>query len=271
MLTHFNLGDYRCVLLNVGCFDMSAGVLFANAPADVLSIALAKHALKPELIVFQTNPLFVDTGVHRVVIEPGGTDETGRLSAALAEAGIDPATIDTVIITHGHADHYSGCIGADGHPAFPDASHFIQRAEWDHWLAPDNPEPHHAEAFRRMLLPLHDSFTLLDGDGEIVPGLEAICMAGHSPGHMVVKIAGQAVHVGDVLLNVVYIDHPDWYAAFDVWPDQVVESRRRLLGLLAEEDLLAVTYHFPQPRIGRVTVTDGGWQWVPEEPSRPAV
>jgi glyoxylase-like metal-dependent hydrolase (beta-lactamase superfamily II) len=267
VITRFTLGDYQCALLNTGSFDMTAEVLFANAPADALSTALDRHRLTPDPIVFQTNPLLVDTGAHRIVIDPGGTGEASRLRGVLAEAGIDPDAIDVLIITHGHTDHFSGCIGTDGSPAFPQARHFIQRAEWEHWLTGNNPEPHHAESFRRLLLPLRDHFTLLDGDGEIVPGVEAIHTPGHSPGHMVVKIGGQAVHVGDALLSPVYVEHPDWFARFDVWPEQVIESRLGLLRQIAREDLLVITYHFPQPGIGRVRPAGDGWRWEGAAPS----
>ncbi|MBT8227117.1 MAG: MBL fold metallo-hydrolase [Dactylosporangium sp.] len=243
---------------------MSADVLFANAPAAELPAALARHHLRAEPIVFEVHPLLVETGTHRVLVDPGGTDDPASLRQVLRAAGIDPASIDTVVLTHGHADHYIGCVGAGGGPAFPDARHVMRRVEWDHWLAADNPEPHHAENFLRLLLPLRECFTLLDGESEIVPGIEVIPTPGHSPGHLAVKIGGSAIHVGDVLPSVVYVEHPDWYARFDVWPDQVVDTRRKLLRQIAESNLMVFTHHFEATGAGRVVASaDGGWRWVP--------
>ena len=128
----FSVGSNRCLLLSAGQFDVSAPVLFANAPAAELAVALERFGLVPERIVFPVHPLFVDTGTNRVLIDPGTTDDPARLLAALREAGVDPAGIDTIVITHGHADHFSGAVLADGGAAFPTARHFMQRAEWDH-------------------------------------------------------------------------------------------------------------------------------------------
>jgi glyoxylase-like metal-dependent hydrolase (beta-lactamase superfamily II) len=83
------------------------------------------------------------------------------------------------------------------------------------------------KAFRSVLTPMRDRFTLLAGDHEIVPGIEAQLAPGHSPGHVV--IPGRRAHTGDSFLRAPNVSHPDWTATFDLRPDQVRETRRRLL------------------------------------------
>ena len=145
-MTSFALGDYRCTYLVVvaGSFEMDVAALFAGAPADDLGAALERHCLDPDRLVFQVRALLVDTPGNRVLIDPAGTwDDQHRLGAVLDEAGIEPASVDTVIVSHGHADNFWGGVDAGGRPLFTNARYWMQRREWQHWLSSDNPEPNH--------------------------------------------------------------------------------------------------------------------------------
>jgi len=265
-MTSFAVGDYSCSYLNVGSFDLNADTLFGNVPADVLAQALKRHELDPERIVFQVRALLVDTGANRVLIDPAGTwEDPQRLGPVLEQEGIDPDSIDTVIVSHGHADHFWGGVRADGRPLFTDARYWMQRFEWQHWLRGDNPEPDHAETFRKTLLPLEDCFSFADREQEIVPGIRCRPTPGHSPGHMAVQIGEEAIYTGDVLLSPVNVEHPDWAGRLDVWPEQVIDSRRKLLQELGQSGSLVLTCHFPGSGAGRVVAAGDSWRWHPEE------
>lgn len=255
-MIEFRLGTFRCVVFDVGHFVISAPTLLANATEAERAAMLARYDHDAEGFIFRIKPLLVETGQHRVLIDPGAGEDHGQLARELTAAGIDPASVDTVVITHGHPDHYSGSSG----PAFPQARHVMQRAEWRHWETADNPEPHFVENFRSLLLPIQGCFTLLDGDGEIVPGIAALLTPGHTPGHMAVVVGDQMVCVGDALINLPYLENPAWVGKFENWPETVVQTRRTLLQRIAEEQWWIYGFHFPAPGTGRIV----GGQWVPE-------
>ena len=92
---------------------------------------------------------------------------------ALAELDMSPADIDPVINTHLHFDHCSQ------NAVFRHAPFYVQRAELDRM---------HREAgsFMTGSASLDARFELLDGDTEVLPGLEVIATPGHAVGHQCV-------------------------------------------------------------------------------------
>jgi metal-dependent hydrolase (beta-lactamase superfamily II) len=53
---------------------------------------------------------------------PSGPSHSGGLPKGLAALGIDPDSIDVVVISHLHADHTGGLLTDDGSRAFPKAA-----------------------------------------------------------------------------------------------------------------------------------------------------
>jgi N-acyl homoserine lactone hydrolase len=95
----------------------------------------------------------------------------------LARIGVHPDNIDTVISTHYDLDH------AGRHAAFTKAHYVVQRVQ--HGDAARNPRfaatrPQWDQPMERM--------RLLDGDTQLLPGLELIATSGHVPGHQSVLV-----------------------------------------------------------------------------------
>ncbi|HEY5479344.1 MAG TPA: hypothetical protein VIJ84_07005 [Gaiellaceae bacterium] len=101
-----------------------------------------------------------------------------------------------------------------------------------------------------------------------MPGIRSRPTPGHSPGHIAVQIGAEAIYTGDVLLSPINVEQPGCAARFDVWPEQVVDSRRKLLEELGQSGSLVLTCHFPGSGAGRVVADgnggDDGWEWQPE-------
>lgn len=50
----------------------------------------------------------IERGRARVMIDSGYERNAASLDEAMREAGVDPAQVDTIVVTHGHADHAGG-------------------------------------------------------------------------------------------------------------------------------------------------------------------
>jgi len=287
--THrFKVGSFQCIAVSDGThvyapptFPPPPIFLLANAPRASLEQVLREHNLQPEQWAEWVSPyicVLIDTGEHRVLVDTGGDGlgpNTGKLLQNLQAERISPRDIDTVILTHGHPDHIGGNTVDGSESAFPNARFVMWKDEWDFWTS-ERAELELDEHVREVLLkfarknlpPIQSQLDLIDHETEIVPGIKAVAAPGHTPGHMALAIASggeQLLYISDAVLHPIHLEQPEWYAAVDFAPEQVVATRHRLLNRAAGEKALVLAFHFPFPGLGHVIQKEGAWQWQPIE------
>ncbi|CAF2967999.1 unnamed protein product [Rotaria sp. Silwood2] len=124
-----------------------------------------------------------------------------RLKYQLSLIGVEPEMINYIILTHTHADHTGNL------KYFPNAKIYIQRQEYEY--AFQSQEKLGSAWFRDDYdnRPETDWF-LIDGDMNIVSGLDLISTRGHTSGHQSVRVllpSGTSIimtgDAGDLLEN----------------------------------------------------------------------
>ncbi len=201
--------------------------------------------------------------------------DAGHLPSNLRAAGVDPAAIDTILLTHMHPDHSAGLTNRDtGAKHFPNAQLVAHENEPKHWF--DNGAMSRASERERVMmfqqardqtapyLTEMQRFT----DGEVFPGVTALPCPGHTPGHTAYMISsndetlliwGDIVHIPEV-----QVPRPDVSMVVDVDPAMAATSRKRMFDMAASERLLVTGMHLHYPGFGHVARDGDSWRFAPE-------
>jgi glyoxylase-like metal-dependent hydrolase (beta-lactamase superfamily II) len=179
----------------------------------------------------------VDTGI-------GGADSPasswapvpGTLAGELAAAGVTPAEIGAVVLTHLHSDHASGAV-ADGRPMFDNARYVIQRADLDAARGP---------VLDDVITVIKAQLQVVEGDAEVAPGVHVHHTPGHTPGHQIARV-GQVAITGDLVLHPVQLDDPAVRYLYDDDQDAAARTRAEVLAALRAERAILATAHFSEP------------------------
>jgi len=273
------LGDFEITVVSDGARAIPLPPQFVRNVSNEQVLAAAEAAYMPKgSIVAPFNPVVVNTGAKLVLIDtgygPGIGPTVGLLPVTLAAAGIDPKTIDIVLISHMHGDHVLGLKNPDGSLAFPNAEIKVPAVDFTYWMSDENmsraPEGFQKMSFgynRKIFSNLTDKVTRYEWGKEVAPGITSVETAGHTPGHSSFVIAsgsGRMFFQGDVT-NVpdLFLRNPDWQVMFDSEPERAVATRRRVYDMASTEKLLICGYHFPFPGLGYVEKAGTGYRLVP--------
>ncbi|MCA9243283.1 MAG: MBL fold metallo-hydrolase [Phycisphaerales bacterium] len=266
-----DLGGVRITLLDGGALALDGGAMFGIIPKALWSRAVTAD---PEnRIKLACNCLLVEMGARRVIVETGhgskygdkeqkifAIDPTWWLVPALQDAGVDPATITDVVLTHLHFDHAGGLTWLEGErvmPSFPNAAVHVQEQELTDARANFGIM---TATYRAPNLDPTMNWRPMTGEIEILPGVFALLSPGHTRGHHSIRIAGKdrdAVFCGDVMPTAAHVGAP-YNMGYDLFPLDNRESKRRILATVAKTDAILVIGH--EPNTPLVTVRpDGDW------------
>jgi N-acyl homoserine lactone hydrolase len=182
--------------------------------------------------------ILIDSGIAadaRPANAPPARFETNVIEQ-LASLDLRPADIDTVICTHFDVDH------AGYHDHFTEAEFVVQRSHYelarggyprlararDHW---DHPSLR---------------YRLIDGDIELIPGLELIETSGHVTGHQSVLV--RLPRTGSVLLAIDAVIMERLFtperklSPYDEDETQLIASTRKLLEIAERKNAAVVVF-----------------------------
>ena len=269
------VGDIDVTVLSDGYLDASLEVV-RNLPPDPEGLIRRYGGRVPPRI--SVNTFLVQSAGRTAVIDTGSGDTMGptlgQLPRALAAVAVAPEAVDTVLLTHMHPDHSNGLADAAGRRLFPNAEVVLHENELPHWFddaamarAPESQRVRYFAAARRQIAPYRDRLKEFRA-GEVFPGVTAIPIPGHTPGHTAFLIAsgnesllvwGDTVHIPEL-----QVPRPETTMVFDTDPDAAVRSRVRVFDMAASENLPVAGMHLHFPGFARMTKSAGNFALVPE-------
>jgi glyoxylase-like metal-dependent hydrolase (beta-lactamase superfamily II) len=268
--TTFKVGRLTCHALEGGTQRLDGGAMFGVVPKPLWERRIPADernriplALRCLLVEHIDGLVLIDTGIGNKEddkfrgiygVDNAGAGGRTQLEDALRELGHSPDDIRWVINTHLHFDHAGGDTWRDPAgriaPAFPKARYVVQRGELE--FARHTNE-------RTAGSYLKDNFegvpfTLLEGEGEPLPGIRCLATPGHVPFHTSILIENggeRACFLADLVPTSAHLPLP-WIMGYDLEPLVTLESKRQLYRRAEGEGWLLVFEHDPVVVAGRL-------------------
>ncbi|MBE7199148.1 MAG: MBL fold metallo-hydrolase [Parafilimonas terrae] len=270
------VGDLTVTVLNDGYLQGSLDLVAGISKEEAGSLQAAGFRAQDPRITLNA---FLITGPGRkpVLIDAGmgslGGPTLGHVPAALAFAGVRPEEIGTVLVSHLHPDHVGGLIDERGQGRYPNAEIVLHTDEAAHWLgedalarAPEGAKSYFENA-RNAVAPYGGRLRYHRG-GEVLPGIEAVHLPGHTPGHTGFRIVSGDKSLfswTDVVhLPAIQFKQPEAGMVFDVDVEQARETRKRVLDMVASDRSFVAGNHLEFPALGYVARDGAAYSFVPE-------
>lgn len=273
----YKIGEIEVTAVHVGHFFAPLDTLVPGVGEADVKQALAAAALPQDRLMMPITSLVLNFGSRLVLLDTGLGDMGAATSSGwmtnFRAAGLDPANVDTVIVSHFHGDHINGIRLKDGTAVFPKAEIMVPAPEWDFWTA-DGRETQVIERARpniantkRVFGPLGTNITRYEWGKEVVPGVTTIAAPGHTPGHTAFAVtSGNAklLAVTDAIRKPqIWARNPDWRDVSDLDGEQGKQTRRRLLEMAVSERMQVAMYHADFPATGYFVEDAKRFQMVP--------
>jgi len=258
-MQRLTLGNFELIAVSDGLYRLDGGAFFGVIPKVMWSKKVASD--ENNYVAAGLSSVVVRTGKHTVLIETGIGNklpeklvkiygQPAKLLDNLAAAGIAPEDIDIVINTHLHFDHCGwNTLLRGGQPVatFPKAKYYAQEGEWQYAQHPSERDGVSYMTANYDPLVAGGQMQLLRGDQEIVPGVSVKIFPGHTQ-HMqavIVRSGGNtACYISDLIPTSAHLDL-NWVMAFDLFPLQTLDSRKRYYAEAIPQKWLTMFTHDP--------------------------
>ena len=273
----YKVGDIEVFSLHEGSIERTVTEgMVKNASLDEVKKALTAAGIGPDKIDNPFTVTAIRTGGKVVLFDTGfggnGPATVGKLADNMKAAGLDPAAVSTVVISHFHGDHISGLwVKETDAQVFPNAEILMPEVEYKFWTDPalveKLPEANRPIVKRiQATFPTWKNVKQYNDGADIAPGVKAIATPGHTVGHMSFLVAsgGQQLYIqSDVTgIHQLFVRNPGWFSGFDADGPKAEATRRAFFDRVIAENGMIAGYHFGFPNVGTLSKDGNGYAFA---------
>jgi glyoxylase-like metal-dependent hydrolase (beta-lactamase superfamily II) len=271
-MQRMNLGDFELTAVSDGLYRLDGGAFFGIIPKSMWSKKVG--ADENNLVSVGLNSIVVRTGKQTILIETGIGNklsekmqriygQPAKLLENLSAAGVSPEEINIVINSHLHFDHCGwNTLRQDQRvvATFPKATYYAPEGEWLHGHKPLERDAISYIGENYDPLVEGGQMKLLRGDQEIVTGVSVRVFPGHTETMqaIILQSGGKtACYISDLIPTTAHLDLT-WGMAFDLFPVQTIESKKKYYARAIPEKWLTMFTHDAQVPWGYVERNEKG-------------
>lgn len=265
MIKAISLGAMNVTFLAFGQADRSVEQLAGVFPALSEARRRELESEYPTGYPWSFNGVLIRVADHAFLVDTGFSfREKGAgtpTADLLAEAGVNPGNITTVILTHGHGDHVGGLL-SDGVPAFADSELVVSDQEYTHWINQgESPATAAFRAYKDQTRRIGMDELIFEDD---TSRIQAVSAPGHTPGHIALDLSsdGESLRLlADTAHTLFQLSDLALSPRFDSDPVQAARTRAGLIVDAVDNDRLVGLFHFAFPGIGHIRGKASSYQW----------
>jgi glyoxylase-like metal-dependent hydrolase (beta-lactamase superfamily II) len=256
-----HVGCYRVRTINAGTFRLDGGAMFGSVPKTLWQKkAPADDRNRIRLV---TRLLWIEEEDRKILVDLGNGDKFDRKMTDLLAIEPRPPEqwevaaeeLTDIVITHLHFDHAGGISrraeNGELTLTFPSATVHLQEENWHNARQPWERE--RASYLKENVDVLEEGdLHLVNGPGEIFPGIAVEVVHGHTRGMQWLLIrgrmdgtAGAIAYPADLIPTASHL-HLPWIMGYDRCPETTFEEKEDFLRRAVEEQWVVVFEHDPQ-------------------------
>ncbi len=271
------IGNWQLKTTDTGRFALDGGAMFGVVPKPLWAKTNPSDHLNRIDMALRT--LYITDNHRRILVDLGlpidTTDKFDKIYAvdrtqytlnkSLTELGVTADDITDVIATHLHFDHAGALSKPEGNdrvPMFPNAKIHIQKEHWKHALNPTERDQASFLIDTYKFLEGSGMLNLVDGPGELFPGIHLHIINGHTPFQQMVRITDGShtvLYAADLIPTSSHIPLP-YIMGYDLNPLKTLQEKKEILPRAVEENWTLIFEHDPSTPFSKVIRDQKGFK-----------